>query len=65
LEKAWVKINMSAPTGHDWSRKPVSDDDEEDPVITMIEKTGCIEYHYKIQVTKYINVLKKTKLIRK
>ena len=44
---------MAAPgMGHDRSRpKPAEDDDEEeDPVETMIKKTGCLELHYQVQV---------------
>lgn len=26
------------------------DDDDDDPVVKMIKKTGCIDYHYKVQV---------------
>lgn len=38
---------------HDWSRKKHSDENEEeedDPVDSMIKKTGCLELHYKVQV---------------
>ncbi|XP_078001059.1 uncharacterized protein LOC144453611 [Glandiceps talaboti] len=37
---------------HDWNRTkkvPDEDDDEEDPVETMLKRTGCIEYHYAVQ----------------
>lgn len=38
---------------HDWSKKKHSDENEEeedDPVDSMIKKTGCLELHYKVQV---------------
>lgn len=30
-------------------------DSEEDPVVLMLQKTGCIELHYKVQVTPKAN----------
>ena len=41
---------MAAPMGHDWTRKAKSEEEEEDPVESMIKKTGCIEKHYAVQV---------------
>ena len=38
--------------GHDRSI-PILNEDDEDPVEIMIGKTGCLEYHYNVQV-KYI-----------
>lgn len=26
------------------------DEEDDDPVVKMIKKTGCIDYHYKVQV---------------
>lgn len=31
---------------------PEANDDVEDPVESMLKKTGCIELHYKVQVKK-------------
>jgi cytochrome c oxidase assembly factor 4 len=28
---------------------PENEDEEEDPVEKMIKKTGCMDYHYKVQ----------------
>ena len=37
--------------GHDRSpRTKPTDDEEEDPLETMLKKTGCIDLHYKVQV---------------
>ena len=41
---------MAAPMGHDRTRKEKQEDEEEDPVETMLKKTGCIEKHYAVQV---------------
>lgn len=30
--------------------KTVKDDEPEDPVESMLQKTGCIDLHYKVQV---------------
>lgn len=30
----------------------VNDDEIEDPVESMLKKTGCIELHYKVQVSR-------------
>lgn len=32
------------------SFKQKIDDSDEDPVVLMLKKTGCIELHYKVQV---------------
>jgi len=37
-----------AMPAHDRSRKP-EEEEEEDPVIKMISKTGCLELHYAVQ----------------
>ena len=37
--------------GHDRSRPTRTvDEDDDDPVETMIKKTGCLEEHYAVQV---------------
>ena len=36
---------------HDRSRPQKKDDDEEDPLEKMLEKTGCLEQHYAVQVS--------------
>ncbi|GFN98919.1 coiled-coil-helix-coiled-coil-helix domain-containing protein 8 [Plakobranchus ocellatus] len=40
---------MAAPPKHDRTVKPKEDDDVEDPVETMINKTGCLQLHYAVQ----------------
>ena len=46
-------------SAHDRSRA----DDDDDPVETMIKKTGCLEHHYKVQViTFYTNPSKSSAL---
>jgi cytochrome c oxidase assembly factor 4 len=41
---------MSVPAGHDRSIKPKDiDDDEDNPVEAMINKTGCLQLHYAVQ----------------
>ncbi|XP_046545298.1 cytochrome c oxidase assembly factor 4 homolog, mitochondrial-like [Haliotis rubra] len=40
---------MAAPTGHDRSRRPSEEEEEDDPVETMLKKTGCAELHYAVQ----------------
>ncbi|KAJ8044794.1 hypothetical protein HOLleu_07650 [Holothuria leucospilota] len=47
---------MAASTNkHDWSRRKKKGDDddkdEDDPVESMIKKTGCLELHYKVQIS--------------
>lgn len=32
-------------------------DSDEDPVVLMLKKTGCIELHYKVQVTPKVNTI--------
>ena len=50
-------FKMAAPMGHDWKRKETSEEEEEeDPVETMIKKTGCIEKHYAVQVRIILNL---------
>ncbi|KAL5008549.1 hypothetical protein ScPMuIL_014130 [Solemya velum] len=39
---------MSAPMGHDRTRRPAEDDDD-DPVEKMLNKSGCGELHYAVQ----------------
>ena len=44
---------MSNLPTHNIVPKPSEDEDEEDdPVIKMIRKTGCLELHYDVQVGK-------------
>lgn len=33
-------------------------DNEEDPLIVMLNKTGCIDLHYKVQVRKVDNSIR-------
>lgn len=33
------------------------DDAIEDPVESMLKKTGCISLHYKVQVTQFIKLV--------
>uniref|UniRef100_A0A0B7A3W9 CHCH domain-containing protein n=2 Tax=Arion vulgaris TaxID=1028688 RepID=A0A0B7A3W9_9EUPU len=40
---------MSGSRGHDRTVKPSNDDDEEDPVDAMINKTGCLQLHIAVQ----------------
>lgn len=52
---------MSAP-GHDWKPRDkdtsaIDDDEEDDPVDKMIEKTGCIEEHREVQVRDFSKML--------
>lgn len=47
-----MSTKMSSADPHRRSRVAEQDeDDEEDPVETMIAKTGCLEKHYAIQVS--------------
>jgi len=39
-----------SPSPHNAPKKAVDDNDVEDPVESMLQKTGCIQLHYKIQV---------------
>ena len=40
--------------GHDRSRPPPKEDDEEeDPVDKMLDKSGCKELHFAVQVSLY------------
>ena len=32
----------------------VNSTDDEDPVEKMIEKTGCMDFHYKVQVKNFV-----------
>lgn len=47
--KTQTPVKM-ATDPHNRSRMPSEEDDEEDPVETMIAKTGCLEKHYAVQV---------------
>ena len=48
----FVHFKMSAPMGHDRSRPPPKEDDEEeDPVDKMLDKSGCKELHFAVQVS--------------
>ena len=42
-----------AATPHDRTRKS-EEEEEEDPVIQMISKTGCLELHYAVQVQLFL-----------
>lgn len=43
---------MSAPRGHDRSRPQTNNEEEiEDPLEKMLDKTGCKELHYLVQVS--------------
>ena len=48
---------MAASMKHDRTRRPQSEE-EEDPVETMIKKTGCIQLHYAVQVRTSFLLLK-------
>ncbi|KAK6183295.1 hypothetical protein SNE40_010801 [Patella caerulea] len=39
---------MAAPMAHDRTRRP-DENEEEDPVETLINKTGCAKLHYAVQ----------------
>ncbi|XP_077869185.1 uncharacterized protein LOC102809848 [Saccoglossus kowalevskii] len=43
--------------GHGRSRKAphADDDEEEDPVETLLDKTGCAKYHYAVQDCMFEN----------
>ncbi|XP_041353660.1 cytochrome c oxidase assembly factor 4 homolog, mitochondrial-like [Gigantopelta aegis] len=41
---------MATPgLGHDRTRRPKEEDDDEDPVDSMINRTGCAELHWAVQ----------------
>lgn len=42
---------MAAPRGHDRSRPQTNNDEVEDPLEKMLDKTGCKELHYLVQVS--------------
>lgn len=44
---------MSAPTGHDRTRRSTEEDDDDDPVEKMLNKSGCGELHWAVQVHQY------------
>ncbi|XP_060119946.1 cytochrome c oxidase assembly factor 4 homolog, mitochondrial [Heteronotia binoei] len=41
--------SSARPPSHDWTRKPSTKEEEEDPLDRMISRTGCSAFHYAVQ----------------
>ncbi|KAH0625277.1 hypothetical protein JD844_033734 [Phrynosoma platyrhinos] len=42
-------MSSANPSGHNWIRKPKTEEEEEDPFDRMIARTGCASFHYAVQ----------------
>ena len=45
-------------SSHEASTQPINDDLDEDPVISRIRKTGCLEKHFDVLVSNHFLSLK-------